>query len=352
MAQACSDGSTVASDGTRMDTYLKQPAVRDDHAPRQAGRHRLPRHLGHVRGAVHARHPVRVREAAYIIEGLLKNTSELKPSTVHADTQEQSFPVFALAHLPGFGLMPRTGNWQDLSLYRPAKQTEYAHIDAVFGKSGRNVIDFDPMESQFRQLTRVAVSVREGAISSTLLLRRPRAGSRESVTCTALREVGRVIRTVQLLRYLSDAPLRRRLTAATDKAKAFNGFSQRIGSGDGGVITDNDPFEQEGAAKFNVLLANAVIFHNAPDIAEIVRRSARHGRLRPGGLITERAQAHRGGERGQLTGGPGPRQRRGSGVGFTWIRFVRAGWGRPSVRHAPPARRSRPDTAGCGGRPR
>lgn len=237
---------------------------------------------------------MRVREAVYIIEGLLKNTSELKPSTVYADTQEQSCPVFALAHLPGFDLMPRTRNWKDLSLYRPAKQTEYAPIDAVCGESGRNVIDFDPMESQFRQLTRVAISVREGAISSTLLLRRLRAGSRENATYTALREVGRVIRTVQLLRYLSDAPLQRRVAAATNKAKAFNGFSQRIGSGDGGVITDNDPFEQERAAKFNVLLANAVIFHNAPDIAEIVRRSARHGQLRPGGLITERAQARRG----------------------------------------------------------
>ncbi|MFE5192017.1 Tn3 family transposase [Streptomyces sp. NPDC056628] len=37
----------------------------------------------------------------------------------------------------------------------------------------------------------------------------------------AFREVGRVIRTVQLLRYLSDAPLRRRVTAATNKVESF-----------------------------------------------------------------------------------------------------------------------------------
>lgn len=47
---------------------------------------------------------------------------------------------------------------------------------------------------------RAAVSVREGAISSMLLLRRLRAGSRKNATCTAFREVGRIIRTVQLLR--------------------------------------------------------------------------------------------------------------------------------------------------------
>jgi TnpA family transposase len=39
-----------------------------------------------------------------------------------------------------------------------------------------------------------------------------------NATYTAFREVGLVIRTVQLLRFLSDAPLRRRVTAATNKA--------------------------------------------------------------------------------------------------------------------------------------
>ncbi|MEU8033228.1 hypothetical protein AB0C13_32155 [Streptomyces sp. NPDC049099] len=32
------------------------------------------------------------------------------------------------------------------------------------------------------------------------------------------------------------------------------------------------PLEQEKAAKFNALLAYAIIFHNALDIAEIVRQ--------------------------------------------------------------------------------
>ncbi|MFD7288493.1 Tn3 family transposase [Streptomyces sp. NPDC059863] len=64
--------------------------------------------------------------------------------------------------------------------------------------------------------------------------------------------------------------MRRRVTAATNKVEAFNGFSQWIGFGNGGVITDNDPVEQEKTAKFNALLTNAVIFHNALDTAEIV----------------------------------------------------------------------------------
>jgi hypothetical protein len=86
-----------------------------------------------------------------------------------------------------------------------------------------------------------------------------------------------VIRTVQLLRHLSDAPLRRRVTAATNKVESFNRFSQWFGFGNQGVLADNDPIEQEKSMKFNALLTNAVIFHNALDIAEIVRQLLEEG---------------------------------------------------------------------------
>ncbi|MEU8105642.1 Tn3 family transposase [Nonomuraea muscovyensis] len=36
----------------------------------------------------------------------------MRLTTVHADAQGQSQPVFALAHLLGFDLMPRIRNWK------------------------------------------------------------------------------------------------------------------------------------------------------------------------------------------------------------------------------------------------
>ncbi|MCX5096319.1 transposase [Streptomyces sp. NBC_00365] len=277
ISQAWGDGTAVAADGTHMDTYL------DNLLAETSVRYGKPggiayHHVSDTYNALFTHFiPCGVWEAVYIIEGLLKNTSEVKPTTVHADTQGQSQPVFALAHLLGFDLMPRIRNWKGMTFYRPSKTTECVHIDALFGGVGKNVIDFDLIESQFRHLMRVAVSVREGAISSSTLLKRLRSGSRKNATYAAFREVGRVIRTVQLLRYLSDAPLRRRVTAATNKVESFNRFSQWIGFGNCGVIADNDPVEQEKAMKFNALLTNAVIFHNALDIAEIIRQLLEEG---------------------------------------------------------------------------
>ncbi|MFF5969813.1 Tn3 family transposase [Streptomyces collinus] len=70
----------------------------------------------------------------------------------------------------------------------------------------------------------------DAAIPFSTLLQRLRSGSRKNATYAAFREVGRVIRTVQLLRYLSDAPLRRRVTVATNEVES------RVG----GSYTDED----------------------------------------------------------------------------------------------------------------
>jgi TnpA family transposase len=103
-------------------------------------------------------------EAIYIIEGLLKNKSEIQPSIIHADTQGQSAPVFALSYLLGIQLMPRIRNWQDLIFYRPDKETVYQHIDSLF----KGVINWELIKNHWSDLLRVVLSIKEGKISSAM----------------------------------------------------------------------------------------------------------------------------------------------------------------------------------------
>ncbi len=76
--------------------------------------------------------PCGVWEAVEIIEGLLKNKSDVQPEIIHGDTQAQSTVVFALSHLLGFQLMPRIRNWHDLKLFRSNKKDQYQYIDSLF----------------------------------------------------------------------------------------------------------------------------------------------------------------------------------------------------------------------------
>ena len=206
--------------------------------------------------------PCGVWEAVYIIEGLLRNESDIQPDTIHADTQGQSLPVFGLAALMGFDLLPRIRNWAELNFYRPDPQALYQHIDALFGD---NTIDWGLIETHFPDLLRTAISIREGRVSSVTLLRRLGVHSRKNRLYRAFRELGRVVRTITLLRYLSDPDMREQITAVTNKTEAYHGFSEWLRFG-GEVIGRNDPDYQEKIVKFNELLANCVIYQNACDI--------------------------------------------------------------------------------------
>ena len=109
------------------------------------------------------------------------------------------------------------------------------------------------------------------------LLRRLSAYSRRNNFYRAFREVGRVIRTVALLRYLSDPALRARTTAATNKVESHNQFVAWCRFGNRGIIAGNDPDEQEKIVKFSTLLANCVIFHAAVDMTTVIRDLAAEG---------------------------------------------------------------------------
>jgi type II secretory pathway pseudopilin PulG len=124
---------------------------------------------------------------------------------------------------------------------------------------------------------RVVLSVQEGKIASATLLRRLSTYSRRNNIYQAFREIGRAIRTVQLLRFLSDAQLRRRTTAETDKVESYNNFSSWCRIGNAGVIAANDPAEQEKILKFSTLMTNAVIFHTTLDMMTVIRELIAEG---------------------------------------------------------------------------
>jgi TnpA family transposase len=271
------DGSVVAADGTQVDTFIDNLLA--ETSIRYGGTGGIGYYyISDTYIALFSRFiPVGVWEAVYLIQGLLDQQSKVKPSTVHTDTQGQALPVYALAHLFGFDLMPRVRNWKDLNFYRPSAQARYRHIDALFGEPGRNVIDWDLIEQHYLDVMRVVLSIQEGKISSATLLRRLSTYSRRNNFYKAFREVGRVIRTVQLLRFLSDPQLRRRTTAETNKVESYNRFSSWCRFGNAGVIADNDPDEQEKILKFSTLLTNAVIFHTTLDMMTAIRELVAEG---------------------------------------------------------------------------
>lgn len=68
--------------------------------------------------------------------------------------------------------------------------------------------------------------------------------------------MGRAVRTQFLLKYLSDADLRRTVNAATNKSEKFNDFVKWLFFGGDGIIAENIRHEQHKVVKYNQLVAN------------------------------------------------------------------------------------------------
>jgi len=267
------DGKRAAADGTKYDLY-DQNLLASYHI-RYGGYGGIAYH--HVSDTYVALFshfiPCGVWEAVYIIDGLLKNTSDIQPDTVHADTQGQSLPVFGLSHLLGIQLMPRIRNWRDYRFFRPDEDSRYEHIDALF----REDMDWDLIETHWKDLMQVVLSIKSGKIAASTLLRKLGNYSRKNRLYQAFRALGAAVRTLFLLQYISDRELREQITASTNKVEAYNGFSKYFFFGGEGVIADNDPLEQEKAVKYNDLVANAVIFHNVVEQTRIIKTLMRAG---------------------------------------------------------------------------
>jgi TnpA family transposase len=261
------EGKVAGADGTKYDLY-EQNLISEYHIRYGSPGGIVYHHVADNYVALFSHFiPCGVWEAIYIIEGLLRNTSDIQPTSVTADTQGQSTPVFGLAHLLGIKLMPRIRNWKDLVFYLPFKGARYQHIEALFGEA----IDWHLIETHWQDLLRVVLSIKAGKVSSAVLLRKLGNYSRKNRLYLAFRELGRVVRTVFLLEFISDPKMREGITAVQNKVEAYNGFAQWVFFGGEGVIAQNDPEEQEKAVKYNDLVATAVAIQNVVDMSAALR---------------------------------------------------------------------------------
>lgn len=211
--------------------------------------------------------PCGVYEAVYILDGLMRNESDIKPDTLHGDTQAQNTPVFGLAHLLGIDLMPRIRNIKDLIFYRPDRDTRFENVQPLFSGAA---IDWELIERHYEDMLRVAVSIKAGMITPSTLLRRLGSSSRKNKLYFAFRELGRAKRTIFLLRYISDPQLRKTIHAATNKSEEFNNFAQWSFFGGEGIIAENVRHEQRKVIKYNHLVSNMIILNNVHKMSKVL----------------------------------------------------------------------------------
>ncbi len=122
----------------------------------------------------------------------------------------------------------------------------------------------------------VILSIQAGKILPSTLLRKLGSHSRQNKLNKAFRELGRVERTLFLLRYTSEADFRQSIRAETTKIESYNDFLDWIGFG-GTIVKSGDPVEQAKQIKYMDLVANTIMLHNVSDLTQVLNEMAVQG---------------------------------------------------------------------------
>ena len=253
------DGTTSSSDGMRM-----QLGVSSLHADANP-------HYGTGKGATIYRFTsdqfssyytkiihTNSRDAIHVLDGLLHHETDLNIEEHYTDTAGYTDQIFGLTHLLGFKFAPRIRDLSDSKLFTIDKASEYPKLEAIL----RGQINTKVIKENYEDVLRLAHSIREGTVSASLIMGKLGSYSRQNSLATALREMGRIEKTIFILNYISDESLRRKIQRGLNKGEAMNGLARAIFFGKQGELRERTIQHQlQRASALNIII-NAISIWN------------------------------------------------------------------------------------------
>ena len=206
------------------------------------------------------------REALYVLDGLLENNTVLRPKEHYTDTHGYTEQLFGLCYLLGYLFMPRIKDLKDQQLYKLDRTTQYGCLDQVFRAS----VDLNLIREQWDQLIRVAASLRNQTAPAHVVLKRLASGSPSDRLAKALTALGRIIKTIHILRYVHEEGLRRRIHLQLYRSEFRHKLARWLFFADQGAFRTGDYEEIMNKASCLSLLSNAVLVWNTAQISKIV----------------------------------------------------------------------------------
>ena len=254
------DGTTSSSDGQRFRAGSKAESTGHVNPKYGAEPGRLIyTHISDQYSPFHSKLVnVGDRDATYVLDGLLYHESELEIQEHYTDTAGFTDHLFALMHLLGYRFSPRIRNIGDTRLYIPTNDPGLSTLAPLIG----GTINTKTIAQHWDEILRLAASIKTGTVTASLMMRKLSAYPRQNGLALALRELGRIERTLFLLDWLQDPELRRKVTAGLNKGEARNTLARAVFFNRLGEIRDRS-FEQQRyrASGLNLLTAAIVLWN-------------------------------------------------------------------------------------------
>ena len=218
---------------------------------------------------------VGVRDSTYVLDGLLYHESDLRIEEHYTDTAGFTDHVFALMHLLGFSFAPRIRDLGDTKLYTLKGDTGYDALKPMIGGK----LNIKHVRAYWDEILRLATSIKQGTVTASLMLRKLGSYPRQNGLAIALRELGRIERTLFILDWLQSVELRRRVHAGLNKGEARNALARAVFFNRLGEIRDRSFEQQRYRASGLNLVTAAILLWNTVYLEHATNALRRHGQI-------------------------------------------------------------------------
>jgi TnpA family transposase len=131
-------------------------------------------------------------EALHVLDALLYHQSEIATRRHHTDGGGDSDHVFALCSLLGLQFAPRIPDLKHRRLYSFGKPSAYPTLEPMIASR----VNVGLIRAHWSEILRVVASIRTGTVTASLIMRQLAAYPRQNGVAAALRELGRLERTL------------------------------------------------------------------------------------------------------------------------------------------------------------
>lgn len=200
--------------------------------------------------------PATVSEAPYILDGLLMNDAGRRVRQHFADTGGFTDHVFAACALLGYRFAPRIRDLPQKRLYAFTPNATPANVRALVGGK----INEPLIERNWPDILRIMATIAAGIVAPSQILRKLASYPRQNELALALREVGRIERTLFMIDWILDAGLQRQAQIGLNKGEAHHALKRAISFHRRGEIRDRSGEGQHYRIAGMNLLAAIIIF--------------------------------------------------------------------------------------------
>ena len=199
------------------------------------------------------------REAAFVIDGLMHN--DVVKSDIHStDTHGYSEVIFAGTHLLGFSYAPRIKGLGKQQLYSFKSRKYYEQLGHVVLPD--HYINSEKIEQQWDEILRFVATIRLKVTTASQLFKRLNSYSKQHPLYQALKEFGKIPKTIFILKYIDEPEFRQAIEKQLNKIESAQKFSKAVSFGHNNEFIQSEKEDQEIAEACRRLIKNAIICWN------------------------------------------------------------------------------------------